>query len=165
MTDKASIFAHVEKLLADTNLPIASKDDARPWGGFFIIDEAHAKEFITKFFPGEDADELTARKVSPKILLVAPGMRLSWQYHHRRAELWCVLEGAVLVAASDTDEEQPAVTRMPGDVVHLKCGQRHRLIGKEDWGIVAEIWQHTDPQNPSDENDIIRLQDDFGRGK
>ncbi|NBV85915.1 MAG: phosphoheptose isomerase, partial [Verrucomicrobia bacterium] len=31
------------------------------------------------------------------------------------------------------------------------------------WGIVAEIWLHTDPSAPSDENDIIRLDDDFGR--
>jgi mannose-6-phosphate isomerase len=29
--------------------------------------------------------------------------------------------------------------------------------------MIAEIWQHTDPENPSDENDIVRLQDDFGR--
>ena len=42
-------------------------------------------------------------------------------------------------------------------------GERHRLIGLEGWGIVAEIWQHTDPENPSDEDDIVRLQDDFGR--
>jgi len=27
----------------------------------------------------------------------------------------------------------------------------------------AEIWQHTDKNNPSDEDDIIRVQDDFGR--
>jgi len=29
--------------------------------------------------------------------------------------------------------------------------------------VLAEIWQHTDAQNPSDENDIVRVQDDFGR--
>jgi hypothetical protein len=29
--------------------------------------------------------------------------------------------------------------------------------------MVAEIWQHTDPNHPSDEDDIVRLQDDFGR--
>ena len=31
------------------------------------------------------------------------------------------------------------------------------------FAVVAEIWQHTDPEHPSDEDDIIRLQDDFGR--
>jgi mannose-6-phosphate isomerase len=29
--------------------------------------------------------------------------------------------------------------------------------------VVAEIWQHTDADYPSDEEDIIRVQDDFGR--
>mgnify|MGYP003350752161 CR=1 FL=1 len=41
-------------------------------------------------------------------------------------------------------------------------GERHRLIGtKEGWGMVAEIWQHTVPDHPSDESDIVRLQDDY----
>jgi hypothetical protein len=48
-------------------------------------------------------------------------------------------------------------------VITLKKGERHRLIGLSGWGKVAEIWQHTEPDNPSDEDDIIRLQDDFGR--
>jgi mannose-6-phosphate isomerase len=50
-----------------------------------------------------------------------------------------------------------------GDIVQLKQGERHRLIGTSQWGIVAEIWQHTNAQHPSDEDDIVRLQDDFGR--
>jgi hypothetical protein len=45
----------------------------------------------------------------------------------------------------------------------LKQGERHRLIGLDGWGIVAEIWQHTNAQQPSDEDDIVRVQDDFGR--
>ncbi len=36
-------------------------------------------------------------------------------------------------------------------------------MGLDTFGIVAEIWQHTDPTNPSEEDDIVRLQDDFGR--
>jgi mannose-6-phosphate isomerase len=50
-----------------------------------------------------------------------------------------------------------------GDVVQLAQGQRHRLVGLNQWGVLAEIWQHTDPSNPSDEDDIVRVQDDFGR--
>lgn len=45
----------------------------------------------------------------------------------------------------------------------LKQGERHRLVGVDEWGIVAEIWQHTDAAHPSDEDDIVRVQDDFGR--
>jgi hypothetical protein len=45
----------------------------------------------------------------------------------------------------------------------LKKGERHRLIGLDDYGVIAEIWQHIDTENPSDEDDIVRVQDDYGR--
>lgn len=38
-----------------------------------------------------------------------------------------------------------------------KTGERHRLIGLNNWGVIAEIWRHTDKENPSDEDDIVRL--------
>ena len=50
-----------------------------------------------------------------------------------------------------------------GDQIHLKQGERHRLIGLKKQGLIAEIWLHTDPDHPSDEEDIVRVQDDFGR--
>ena len=50
-----------------------------------------------------------------------------------------------------------------GDQIRLKKEERHRLIGLSDFAVIAEIWQHTDPNNPSDENDIVRLSDDYGR--
>lgn len=51
----------------------------------------------------------------------------------------------------------------PGTFIQMDKGKRHRLIGLDSCGIIAEIWQHTDPDNPSNEEDIVRLQDDFGR--
>ena len=45
----------------------------------------------------------------------------------------------------------------------LEKGERHRLIGLDDYAVLAEIWQHIDSNNPSDENDIVRLDDDYGR--
>ena len=50
-----------------------------------------------------------------------------------------------------------------GDQIVLQQGDRHRLIGFNETSVVAEIWQHTDATHPSDEDDIIRVQDDFGR--
>jgi mannose-6-phosphate isomerase len=47
--------------------------------------------------------------------------------------------------------------------ITLRQGERHRLIGLEGWGVLAEIWQHPDANHPSDENYIVRVQDDFGR--
>ena len=49
-----------------------------------------------------------------------------------------------------------------GEII-LQQGERHRLVGLSDYAVIAEIWQHTDATNPSDEDDIVRLQDDFGR--
>jgi hypothetical protein len=56
-------------------------------------------------------------------------------------------------------------TYTEGDQIVLKKGERHRLIGLDNFSVVAEILQHTDANNPSDEDDIIRVQDDFGRQK
>lgn len=155
------VFDRVEKLLAESNLKIASKDLSRPWGGFFVIDEAQTRIFIQKFFAEKDID--TSGKLSPKILVVAPGKRLSWQYHFRRSEIWKLIDGVAGISISLTDEQGPVKKLELNKIIELQKGERHRLIGLEDWGIVAEIWQHTDPQHPSDENDIVRLQDDFGR--
>jgi mannose-6-phosphate isomerase-like protein (cupin superfamily) len=163
MTDVSSVFGRVRAMIDGKGLRVVAKDDARPWGGFFVIDEAQSRRFIETFFPDEDADELTKRKVSPKMLIVAPGKRLSWQYHHRRAELWRVVEGPILVMRNTEDAETEPKEYAVGDVVRLAQGERHRLIGADGFGIVAEIWQHTDAARPSDEDDIVRLQDDFGR--
>jgi quercetin dioxygenase-like cupin family protein len=67
------------------------------------------------------------------------------------------------VATNLTDEEVEPKTYNDGDIIVLQKGERHRLIGADNFGIVTEIWQHTDPAHPSDEDDIVRLQDDFGR--
>jgi len=161
--DRSAIFGRIQEMIESCGLTVASKDDARPWGGFFVIDETQAVAFIEAFFPGEDAAELTARKVSPKILIVLPHARLSWQYHHRRAELWRVIEGPVAVMRSADDAEADPEAHAEGSVIRLAQGERHRLMGLDGYGVVAEIWQHTDPARPSDEEDIVRVQDDFGR--
>lgn len=162
--EKRDVFSKVEENLIQQGFTVVSKDEARPWGGFFVIDENQAQAFADKYFEGINVDELRiGGKLSPKILVVAPHAKLSWQYHHRRAEIWQVVEGTVGIVRSNTDTEGDLVTFHPKDQIKLDQGERHRLIGLEDWGIVAEIWQHTDKNNPSDEDDIIRVQDDFGR--
>jgi mannose-6-phosphate isomerase len=161
---KMNVFIQTEKYLEVKGFKIISSDQERPWGGFFVIDEDQAEKFINEYFPHLSEKELSiAGKLSPKILIVAPGKRLSWQYHHRRAEIWKLIGGEAAVTTSDTDEEKLNTTLYKHDIIELKQGERHRLIGTEGWGIVAEIWRHTDAENPSDENDIVRVQDDFGR--
>ena len=160
---KSVVFEEVAAYITGF-VEIHSKDDSRPWGGFFVIEEADAEKFIAQFFPHLTKEVLSiSGKLSPKILLVEPGKKLSWQYHHRRAEIWKLIAGRAGVIKSDDDFEKEVVLLEPGDLVELQQGERHRLIGLDQWGIVAEIWRHTDVDNPSDEDDIIRLQDDFGR--
>jgi mannose-6-phosphate isomerase len=164
MKTKQEVFKSAAEMLASLGFTIAKHDDQRPWGGFYVIDESQAQHFAAHFFPDEDFKALQiTEKLSPKILIVAPNTRLSWQYHHRRAEIWKCIEGPVGVVTSDTDEEKDQHVLQANDIIKLKQGERHRLVGKDNWGLVAEIWQHTDAARPSDEDDIVRVQDDFGR--
>ena len=162
--DKSSVFETIEKLLVAKNFNIINKDENRPWGGFFVINEEQSELFIKEYFSDfNQKDLINENKLSPKILIVEPGKRLSWQYHFRRAELWKVVSGVVGVIKSNSDVENEITKHDPPSVIKLKQGERHRLIGLDSWGIIAEIWQHIDKSHPSDEEDIIRLQDDYGR--
>jgi mannose-6-phosphate isomerase-like protein (cupin superfamily) len=139
-------------------------DQSRPWGGFFVIAEEQSQAFANQYFDGLDVSTLKrGGTLSPKILVVASEKRLSWQYHNRRAEIWRVIQGQVGVKRSDNDIEGELEILNVGDTVTLQQGERHRLIGLVDYAVIAEIWQHTDANHPSDEEDIVRVQDDFGR--
>ena len=50
-----------------------------------------------------------------------------------------------------------------GELVQFQKEERHRLVGLSNFGVVAEIWIHTDSNNLSDEEDIVRLEDDYSR--
>jgi mannose-6-phosphate isomerase len=161
---KEKIFESIAAFISEEGFSVVSKDQNRPWGGFFVIDEGQVPVFIEKFFSHLNLEDFSGfEKLSPKILVVAPNKRLSWQYHHRRAEIWKLIGGVAGVVISDTDIENIPLPLQIGQVINLKCGERHRLLGADGWGVVAEIWQHTDKENPSNEEDIVRIQDDFGR--
>jgi len=158
------IFETTRIKLSNQGLRIDRYDLSRPWGGFFVLDENQAQAFADIYFHGIDTEELRkAGLLSPKILMVKPGARLSWQYHERRAEIWRVVEGPVGIVRSATDDEGELIRFEAGETIVLEKGERHRLIGLEGWGVVAEFWQHTDPDHPSDEDDIVRVQDDYAR--
>ena len=123
-----------------------------------------SQDFANIYFDGLETDKLKiSRKLSPKILVIAPNKRLSWQYHHRRSEIWKVASGEIKVITSHDDVERNQVLLKEGDEIKLYQGERHRIIGTDDYAVVAEIWIHTDKDNPSDEDDIVRVQDDFNR--
>ena len=73
----------VENEIRGLGFDIISKDFERPWGGFLVINDKQAQEFANKFFDGIDIESLKIKgKLSPKILIVKPNSKLSWQYHH-----------------------------------------------------------------------------------
>src|SRR5215831_9880 len=110
----------IEDYLTETGLTISSSDFSRPWGGFFVIDEALAERFIKLYFPHLKVSDLTiSGKLSPKILVVSPSQRLSWQYHHRRAEIWKLISGVAGVVTSETDAEGPLKKLAIGEIIQL----------------------------------------------
>lgn len=162
---KEEVIKDIENYLAGLSLQITTKDESRPWGAFFVIDQASIADFIAKYFL--DIPELEifeyGKNISPKILLVEPSQKLSWQYHERRAELWKVLAGPIGVIQSEEDSQKQVEAIQVNTLITHGARMRHRLIGLNNWGVVAEIWQHTDPDNLSNEEDIIRLEDNYGR--
>ncbi|MHB8053829.1 MAG: phosphomannose isomerase type II C-terminal cupin domain [Candidatus Aminicenantales bacterium] len=109
-------------------------EDRRPWGKF-------------RAFPHERAGSI-------KIITVEPGGTLSLQYHHRRAEFWVALDEGLEVTLDDR-VWRPA----PDEEIYIPREARHRVrgVGSKPARIM-EIWL-----GDSDEADIVRLQDTYGR--
>jgi len=154
-----------KQLLASYGISLNNQleDLSRPWGGYLVINPDDTATFIERYFAGADFSFDSSLDLQPKILMVLPGQRLSWQYHLRRAEYWRAVEHDVGYHKSKTDDMGQLKTLPSGDFVRFETEERHRLVGLDEVGVVAEIWQHTDPENPSDEDDIIRVQDDYKR--
>lgn len=168
-TAKSVVQTEVAAAITHDNFEITEQNFEKPWGGYFVINQQCIGEFIQAFF-ADLADELQAQvakgyALTPKILVVAPGTRLSWQYHFRRSEEWRVISRDPVAVMKSDDNTMPASPEIfpAGSRISLAVEQRHRLIGLDAWGIVAEIWRHTQPDQPSTEEDIIRVQDDFAR--
>ena len=156
-----NLFFSVKNEIESKGYDITGHDFNRPWGGFLLIDELQSEKFINEFI-SKDLDKIDGR-ISPKILIVNPNSRLSWQYHYRRKEIWKVYKNTVGIVRSSDDNENDMSIHREGDLIQFNKEERHRLVGLSKPGIVSEIWIHTDKNNPSNEYDIIRLQDDYSR--
>ena len=109
--------------------------DVRPWGSYTVLDEA------------------AGYKV--KRIEVLPGKRLSYQRHAHRAEHWFVVSG---VATVTLDGVEHAV--LPGQAIDIALGAAHRVANQGD-ALLVFIEVQRGPY--LGEDDIERLQDDFGR--
>jgi mannose-6-phosphate isomerase-like protein (cupin superfamily) len=148
--------------LKEKGYKIVETDTDRPWGMFFRIDNNQSDKFIQEFFSDIEIKK-TEAGATPKILVHFPEKRNSWQFHKRRNEFWKFLtEGAYFKSKDDNPGEESQAK--PMEIVSFDVEERHRLVGaKSNITIVAEIWQHLDSENPSDEDDITRVEDDFNR--
>jgi len=158
--------AYEKEFIIPHKFKIAERDTHRPWGAFYKLLDSHTQEFVKLHFHNYTVEELgKGGSLSPKFLMIEPGQRLSWQYHNRRAEIWKVLAGTLLAVTSETDQEGEWKSYEVGDELAFDALVRHRAAAPEgeQWTVVAEIWQHTDPNHPTDEEDIIRLADDYSR--
>src|SRR5438477_306613 len=109
--------------------------DERPWGSFTVLDES------------------ATYKV--KRIEVLPQKRLSYQKHQRRSEHWMVVAGSAKVTLDGLE-----ITLMMGETVDIPMGAAHRIenVGNDKL-VFIEIQQGT----YFGEDDIQRLQDDYGR--
>jgi len=132
------------------------KIEKRPWGCFYCIEKFYNDKFVNKYFPKLRVNDI--KTISCKILYIEPNKKLSLQYHFKRRELWNVLKGPVgsIIGHKDTILNN-------GETVLIEESQVHRLIGLDDEAIIAEIWINVNDEDPSFENDIIRIDDDYDR--
>ena len=111
--------------------------DRRPWGSFTVLDE------------GE--------KFKVKRIEVLPGKRLSYQKHSKRAEHWVVVHGTAKVTLDDRE-----IIVSTGEAIDIATGSAHRV---ENPGTDMLVFIEVQRGSYLGEDDIVRLQDDFGRAR
>ncbi len=89
-----------------------------------------------------------------KIIAVSPGGRLSSQYHHRRDELWVILD-----RGTEVELGEKVLRPEPGEKLFIPRGTVHRLsgVGEEEARVLEVSF------GEFDEEDIVRLEDVYGR--
>jgi mannose-6-phosphate isomerase len=125
--------------------------------------KAHEIEAGVRYAPGETGERPwgrwrvleTGAGFCVKRIEVEPGHRLSLQYHHHRSEDWIIVGGAGLVELN-TDQIQVK----SGDRIRIPLLAHHRI---RNTGGVTLIFVEVQHGAYLDENDIVRVEDDYGR--
>ncbi len=116
-------------------LETSPKFDRRPWGSFTVLDEGS--------------------NFKVKRIEVQPGKRLSYQKHSQRAEHWVVVQGT---AKATLDNRETILS--VGRAIDIGVGVAHRV---ENPGSDLLVFIEVQRGSYLGEDDIVRLQDDFGR--
>ena len=117
------------------NSYVSGETDNRPWGTWEVIS---AEENYTL-----------------KRIMVAPGQRLSLQLHYFRSEHWIVVNGKGVVTIGG--DEFPIKV---GSHVFIPMETKHRVVNDGDVPLVFVELQYG---KSLDENDIVRIEDDYSR--
>lgn len=110
--------------------------DERPWGSFTVLD---------------DSDYFKVKRIE-----VLPGKRLSYQRHSRRAEHWFVVRGTAKVTLNGAE-----ILVGAGKAVDIPVETAHRVENPDASETLVFI--ETQTGDYFGEDDIVRLDDDFGR--
>lgn len=121
--------------MTDNNFDNSPRFDRRPWGTFTVLDEGDGFKV--------------------KRLEVLAGKRLSYQKHAQRAEHWVVVQGTAKVTLDDRE-----ITVTTGQAIDIPIGSAHRV---ENPGTDSLVFIEVQRGIYLGEDDIVRLQDDFGR--
>ena len=145
--DRAACRRHVEEhfsveRMVDGYLEVyehvleqSRREDHRPWGYYRVLED--------------EPDHKTKR------IVVFPGMRLSLQRHRRRSEHWHVVSGQAVVTRDGEELSLGA-----GESVDIPMGAAHRMANPGTEPVTFIEVQRGDYFG---EDDIERLEDDFGR--
>jgi mannose-6-phosphate isomerase len=111
--------------------------DRRPWGTYTVLEED--------------------RNFKVKRIEVLPGKRLSYQKHSERAEHWFVVEGTAKVTLDGAE-----IIVRAGEAIDIPIGAAHRV---ENPGDADLVFIEVQRGNYLGEDDIVRLEDDYGRAR
>ena len=109
--------------------------ERRPWGSYTILEERESYQV--------------------KRIEVLPERRLSYQRHEKRSEHWVVVEGEAVVTLEGRE-----VRLSPGGSIDIPRMAAHRILNPGKGPLVFIEVQRGDYFG---EDDITRLEDDFGR--
>ncbi len=109
--------------------------EERPWGRYEVL---------------LDSDTCKVKR-----LYINAGHRPSYQYHHKRSEVWTIVEGQGVVTL---DDKEIIVTA--GTTVEVPVGVKHRICntGTEDLVFIEVQYG-----SYFGEDDIVRVEDDYKR--
>lgn len=110
--------------------------DERPWGNYTVLDEG---------------DGFKIKRIE-----VLPEKRLSYQKHKHRSEHWFVVRGTAKVTLNGED-----ILVKSGKSIDIRVGDAHRVENPHATELLIFIESQTGDY--FGEDDIIRMEDDFGR--